>query len=149
MGLLLVSPATPAERIAIAAGEAWHFSKATARQVTVAKLPGGPGQPNADIRLSPPTGWQLDFWKFIRDISVWDPAAFSPADYGRYLYLFLGEPGTWQRRMNVQKAPLTVRIPGQLLVAAVPSANLFYRAADKVIVIKGDYRGPAMLDPPP
>ncbi|MDP3417666.1 hypothetical protein [Falsiroseomonas sp.] len=149
MGLLLVTPATAAERAAIEAGEAWHFSKASPRQLTEAKLAGGPGQPNARIRLSAPSGWQLDFWKFIRDASVWDPAAFSPADRGRYLYLFLGEPGTWTRRMNVQKAPLTVRIPGALLLAAVPPANLFYRAVDKVVVVKGDYVGPALLDPPP
>lgn len=149
MAMLLAAPASQAERSAIERGEAWHFSKATPAQVTVSKLPGAPGQPNAQVRLSAPTGWQLDFWKFIRDLSVWDPNFLSPADRGKYLYMFLGEPGTWTRRMNVQKAPLTIRIPGRALVAAVPPANLFYRSVDKVIVIRGDYLGPAILDPAP
>lgn len=149
MALLVSTPAGPAERALVERGEAWHFSKATPAQLTVAKLAGGPDQPNARIRLSPPTGWQLDFWKFIRDVAVWDPRAMVGPDVGRYLYLFLGEPGTWQRRMNVQKAPTTVRIPGRALLAAVPASNLFYRSADKVIVIRGDYLGPAILDPAP
>jgi hypothetical protein len=51
--------------------------------------------------------------------------------------------------MNVQKAPLTIRIRGADLLAGVPPANLFYRSADKVIVVRGDYQGPAILDPPP
>ena len=149
LAFLLASPATPKERIAIGKGEAWHFSKASHKQVMTKKLGGAANVENAEVHLSPPTGWQLDFWKFIRDLSVWDPDVISSADRGRYLYLFLGQPGTWTRRINVQKAPLTIRIPGDALLLTVPAANLFYRAADKVIVIRGDYRGPAILEPPP
>jgi hypothetical protein len=149
MAMLLGTPASPSERASIERGEAWHFSKATPAQLTVAKLAGPPGQPNARVRLSAPSGWQLDFWKFIRDVAVWDPAAMVGPDRGRYLYLFLGEPGKWQQQMNVQKAPVTVRIPGRALVAAVPVGCLFYRSVDKVIVIRGDYLGPAILDPAP
>lgn len=149
MALVVATPITPDERAAILAGEAWHFSKATPAQVVVAKLPGVLVQPNARIRLSPPTGWQLDFWKFVRDAAVWDPNAMGAVDRGRYLYCFLGEPGTWTRRMNVQKAPLTIRIRGVDLLAAVPNHNLFYRSADRVVVIRGDYVGPAILDPAP
>ena len=143
---MLAVPVTAAVVNQIRQGEAWHFSKATPAQILVRKRP-GPG-PNAEIRLTPPTGWQLDFWKFIRDATVVDPHIFGP-DRGRYLYFFLGEPGTWQRRANVQKAPLTIRIAGPDLLAAVPQAQLFYRAIDKVIVVRGDYVGPAILDPPP
>lgn len=150
MALFIATPLKPAERMAIQAAEAWHFSKARPDQVTLGKLPAGaPDAPNARIRLTAPSGWQLDFWKFIRDVTVWDPQTFSAADRGKYLYFFLGEPGSWTRRMNVQKAPLTIRIRGADLLAAVPPANLFYRSADKVIVVRGDYQGPATLDPPP
>lgn len=149
MALVVATPITPAERTAIMAGEIWHFSKATPEQVTVAKLPGGPDQPNARIRLSPPTGWQLDFWKFIRDATVWDPNTLGVADRGRYLYSFLGKPGSWALRMNVQKAPLTIRIRGADLLTAVAGQNIFYRSADHVVVIRGDYIGPAILDPAP
>jgi hypothetical protein len=150
MALFIATPLKPPERSAITLGEAWHFSKARPHQVAVGKLQtGGPGTPNARIHLTAPSGWQLDFWKFVRDATVWDPRTFDAAERGKYLYFFLGEPGTWTRRMNVQKAPLTIRIRGADLLAAVPPANLFYRSADKVIVVKGDYQGPAILDPPP
>lgn len=150
MALFIATPLKPAERAAIQAGEAWHFSKARPDQVVVSRLPGGgPDAPNARIHLTAPSGWQLDFWKFIRDATVWDPQTFASAERGKYLYFFLGEPGTWTRRMNVQKAPLTVRIRGADMLLAVPSGRLFYRSADKVIVVRGDYEGPAMLDPPP
>lgn len=149
MALVVATPIGPAERTAIAAGEAWHFSKATPAQILIAKLPGGPGQPNARVRLSPPTGWQLDFWKFVRDAAVWDPNTLGAADRGRYLYCFLGEPGSFAKRMNVQKAPLAIRIRGTDLLAAVAGQNLFYRSADRVVAIRGDYTGPAILDPAP
>jgi hypothetical protein len=150
MALIVATSLKQAERAAIQAGEAWHFSKARPEQVVVAALPGaGPDSPNARIRLTAPSGWQLDFWKFIRDATVWDPRTFEAADRGKYLYFFLGEPLALARRMNVQKAPLTIRIRGADLLAAVPPANLFYRSADKVIVVRGDYQGPAILDPPP
>jgi hypothetical protein len=54
------------------------------------------------------------------------------------------------RVTNVQKAPLSVRIRGTDLLARVPAANLFSRAEfATVIVVRGDYLGPALLDPPP
>ena len=149
MALLLASPATALDRLAIMSGEVWHFSKATPRQLMTSPLNGLPGAPNATIRLSPPSGWQLDFWKFIRDLSLWDPKAMVGVDRARYLYCFLGQPGSWQKATNVQKAPLTVRIPGQALLAAVAPAHLFYRSLDRVLVVRGDYAGPAILDPTP
>lgn len=150
MALLISTPLTAAERMAIQVGEAWHFSKARPEQVTLVKLTaGGPDAPNARIRLTAPSGWQLDFWKFIRDLTVLDWRALEAADRGKYLYFFLGEPGSLTRRLNVQKAPLTIRIRGVDLLAAVPPGRLFYRAIDKTIVVRGDYEGPAILTPPP
>lgn len=150
MALFIATPLRPAERSAILAGEAWHFSKARPEQVAVDKLTGGGlDEPNARIHLKAPSGWQLDFWKFIRDVTVWDPLTLDAADRGRYLYFFLGRPGTWTRRMNVQEAALTIRIRGGDLLRTVPAVRLFYRSADKVIVVRGDYQGLAILDPPP
>ena len=147
--VVIANRMTAPERAKLAAGELWHFSKATPAQVVLAKLPGGPGLPNARIRLTAPTGYQLDFWKFVRDAAVWDARAMMGPDFGKYLYFFLGEPGTWTRRMNVQKANLTIRIRGTDALAAVPEERLFYRVLDRVVVVRGDYVGPAILDPPP
>jgi hypothetical protein len=62
MALLIATPLTQAERAAINVGEAWHFSKARPAQVTIGKLSAnGPNSPNARIRLTAPSGWQLDF----------------------------------------------------------------------------------------
>ena len=140
MALLISTPLTASERQAIQDGEAWHFSKACPEQVTLAKLTeGGVDAPNALIRLTAPSGWQLDFWRFIRDLSVLDWRALEADDRGKYLYFFRGEPSTLARQLNVQQAPLTIRIRGSDLLAAVPPGRLFYRAIDKTIVVRGDY----------
>ena len=150
MALLLSTAVTNSERESIRAGEAWHFSKARPEQVTLARLTGGGADaPNARIRLTAPSGWQLDFWKFVRDLSVLDWQSLDAAERGKYLYFFRGEPGTLARRLNVQKAPLTIRIHGRDLLAAVPASRLFYRSIDKTIVVRGDYEGPAILNPSP
>jgi hypothetical protein len=145
----IATPVTPVELEAIRKSEVWHYSKATYDQIVLSKLVRASGQPNAFVRLSPPTGWQLDFWRLIRDLTVFDPDSFAPADYGRYLYGFLGEPTPKQKNMNVQEAPLTIRIPGEALVAAVPASKLFFRPMYKTVVVRGDYVGPALVEPPP
>ena len=150
MAFLVATPISATKRAAIQAGEIWHYSKASPEQVTLSKLPGGGGQPNATVRLSAPTGWQWDFWKFMRDATVWDPNVFDPMDRGRYLYFFLGKPGFIARVTNVQQAPLTIRIRGVDLLARVPPVNLFSREEfGTIVVVRGDYVGPATLDPPP
>ena len=54
----------------------------------------------------------------------------------------IASPIADQRQMI---AEIRMIVDGNLL----PPANLFYRAVDKVVVVKGDYVGPALLDPPP
>jgi hypothetical protein len=81
-------------------------------------------------------------------LSVLDWRALETADRGKYLYFFRREPGTLARRLNVQKAPITIRIRGRDLLAAVPPGRLFYRSVDKTIVVRGDDEGPAILNPP-
>jgi hypothetical protein len=150
MAFLVATPISAKKRSEIQIGEVWHYSKATPGQIMTAKLAGGAGSPNATIRLSPPTGFQWDFWKFVRDASVFDPDTFNPVDRGRYLYFFLGKPGFMARITNVQKAPLTIRIPGADLLGRVPTANLFSREEfGTIIIVRGDYVGPAVLDPAP
>lgn len=140
---------TASERAQLAAGELWHYSKATHRQIVQARLSGKQDEPNALIRLVAPTGYQMDFWKFLRDSMVWDIRALNGDDFGSYLYFFMGEPGTWTRQVNVQKAPLTIRIRGADVLSRVPEDRLFYRMIDKVVVMRGHYEGPAILAPPP
>jgi hypothetical protein len=149
MAWLTASCIGPVERDLIARSEIWHFSKASLNQILVAKLPRGSNGPNAVIKLSPPTGWQFDLWKLFRDVAVWDNNVFSAADYARYLYCFLGQPTDFARKTNVQNATLTVRIFGSDLLASVPVDRIFYRRVDKVIVLRGGYHGPAILDPAP
>lgn len=150
MAFLVATPISEAKRLAILAGEIWHFSKAEPGQLATGKLDGGPGQPNATIRLSPPSGWQWDFWKFVRDATIWDPNIFDPVDRGRYLYCFLGKPSFIAKVTNVQKAPVTVRIRGVDLLSCVAPHNIFSREEfGTIIVVRGDYVGPALLDPPP
>lgn len=148
MALVVFTSLTKSQRDAIQEGEAWHFSKARPEQVTLAKLTGGEtDSPNARIRLTAPSGWQLDPSKFIRDILVLDWQALEAADFGKYLYFFHGEPGWFRRGMNVQKAPLAIRIRGRDFLAAVPPNRLFFRSLDRTIAVRGDYEGPAILSP--
>lgn len=149
MALLVASCASDRERALIAKGDVWHYSKATTAQLVVSKLHHGPGEPNAIIRLSPPNGWQFNFWKFIRDFSVWDRRFHDAENFGRYLYLFRGKPGWFTRVTNVQNAPVEIRIAGSAVLSAIEPGNLFYRDIDNVVVIKGDFVGPAELTPAP
>ena len=86
----------------------------------------------------------------MRDAGIWDPKTFDPDDRCRYLYCFLGKPGFLGRVTNVQKAPLTIRIRGEDFLTRMPPDRLFLRKElATVVVIRGDYVGPALIDPPP
>jgi hypothetical protein len=149
-------PLTVETRDLIARGELWHYTKPQfASQIIVGPLPPGSAFGNRLVNLSPPTGWTLDLWKVIRDATVWDPQNFSGTAYMKYLYFFLGQPSdsTRQmsdstRQMNVQGAPISIRIRGSDLLTA-GADRIFYRELDATVVLRGDYRGPALVDPLP
>ena len=147
--MLVLTKVTDSQLARIATSELWHYSKATASQLTVRKISGNAS--NADIRLIAAPSLQLHFWKFIRDFSVveWPPFKMKDPDWDKFSYLFLGKPSELKRASNVQGAPLAVRILGQDLVERVDRARIFYRPIDGVVGIRGTYEGPALLDPAP
>ena len=143
-------PPSAATRALIAGVDLWHYTRTefAGRMVLPDPLPPGAGFGNAMVNLSPPTGWQLDFWKLLRDLTVLDPGFAEAASYGRYMYFFLGEPSVRVRAMNVQDAPVSIRVRGADALAAAGD-RMLYRGLDKVVLIRGDYRGPALVDPLP
>lgn len=142
-------PLSAAARAAIAAGSVWHYTRVEylSAIVQLGERPAG-NFCNAVVHLSPPQGWQLDVWKFLRDAAVWDTRFATPGEWGRYLYFFLDEPSAARREMNVQNAPVAIEIRGADLLAAAGD-RLLFRGLDRVVVLRGDYRGPARVDPLP
>ena len=142
-------PLPMAARAAIAAGSVWHYTRTeyAAAIVQAGERPIG-NFCNATVHLSPPQGWQLDVWKIIRDVAVWDPGFATPGEWGRYLYFFLDQPSAMRREMNVQNAPVAIEIRGTDLLAAAGD-RLLFRGIDRVVVLRGDYRGPARVEPLP
>jgi hypothetical protein len=141
-------PLSPEARAALAAGSVWHYTRVEHLDGILQEgVPQG-NYCNALVQLRPPTGWQFDFWKFLRDAAVWDPDFGSRGEWGRYLYFFLGEPSAARRAMNVQDAPVSIEIRGADLLAAAGD-RLLFRGLDRVVVLRGDYRGPARVEPLP
>lgn len=141
---------TSGTRKLIEDGILWHYTKQEFAEAIVQPGAPPPGRAfgNAIVRLQPPQGYAFDFWKFIRDATVIDLPVFDRANWGRYLYFFLGEPSARLRAMNVQEAPVSIQLRGQDLLAHAPGRVLF-RGADKVVVLRGDYLGPALVTPLP
>lgn len=145
----VAKPPTVETRNLIARGELWHYTRPQfATQIIVGPLPPGSAFGNRLVNLSPPMGWTLNLWKIIRDATVWDPQTFSGPDYMRYLYFFLGRPSDSMRQMNVQDAPISIRVRGSDLLT-VAGDRIFYRELDTTVVLRGDYRGPALVEPLP
>lgn len=102
------------------------------------------------VHLEAAQGFSLG--RLLRDYSVLDVNVTSDADWGRYLYFFLGEPGRWATFKNlsmrkswsrVQTEAMVIRIDGRVFMDAIGDAPLFYRIDDGAVVLRGDYRGPA------
>ncbi len=138
------------ERLLIARGELWHYSKATHAQIVKSKLPAAAGgDPNAIIELIGPSSLQVNPWKFIRDLGVIDWKLFSGSAWARYLYFFLGEPDAWRKKTNVQNAGLEIKITGEDFLKASAGQRIFFRSYQNVVALRGNYIGPATLHPPP
>ncbi|HVZ09661.1 MAG TPA: hypothetical protein VHC04_17220 [Rhodopila sp.] len=119
------------------------------------------GFPNARVRLSGKTGDGLLHLMraTLRDHRIVDPSVFQGAadrDYTDFVYFFLGEPEDWQARAQNYGGDgefLTIRVRGVDLLAD-PRRRIFYRRglfweADRVVVVKGGYEGPAKVTPLP
>jgi hypothetical protein len=58
---------------------------------------------------------------------------------------FRGEPSQRARSINVQKAPVAIKVRGEDLIAHAGD-RLYFRSWDKVVAVRGDYIGPAWVD---
>ena len=119
------------------------------------------GGPNCQVRLTGETGsglWHL-MRATLRDHRVVDPSVFQGAagrGFTDYVYFFLGEPEKWQidaQNFGGKGEFLTIRIRGRDLLAD-KRRQVFYRRglfweADRAVVVKGGYEGPAEVSPLP
>jgi hypothetical protein len=93
-------------------------------------------------------------FRLLRDYSVADPYLTDLKSYGRYTYFFLGEPGWWAVKKNIGLGARWGDLGADFVVFRVRGDDvlkcaelLFYRPDDKVVVIRGDYQGPASVEP--
>jgi hypothetical protein len=116
---------------------------------------------NARVRLSGKTGDGLLHLMraTVRDHRVVDPAVFQGSagrGFTDFVYFFLGEPEAWQVKAQNYGGDgefLTIRVRGADLLAD-PRRKIFYRRglfweADRALVVKGGYEGPAQVTPLP
>ncbi|RVT84149.1 hypothetical protein DXV76_10670 [Rhodobacteraceae bacterium CCMM004] len=155
--MVVAYPVTGARRDEIAAATLVHVARAAHRDLIV-EAPGGALPPGANcrIRLKAGQGWSVAPFRLLRDYSVLDPFLTHLKSYGCYTYFFIGEPGWWAVKKNIGPGvrwgdlgpeAVVFRVAGRDVLACADL--LFYRPDDHVCVIRGDYRGPACMDPPP
>ena len=162
-GFALAVPASPEIRRKIATGILVHRVSVDIAKRYVIKGPtsDSSGFANAQIRLTGETGSGLLHLMrtTIRDYRVVDPSVFQEAagrDFTDFVYFFLGEPENWQVQAQNYGGDgefLTIRIRGSDLLAN-PERRIFYRRglfweADRAVVVKGGYEGPARVTPMP
>jgi hypothetical protein len=134
----------PAARAAFASDVMWHFTKLRYwADIDLGPLPSGHSFGNRKVHLRPPSSLSFNPWKFIRDFTVVE--VFPDADFDRYIYFFRGEPGERARRINVQDAPVAIKVRGVDLIADAGD-RLYFRSWDKVVAVRAGYTGPALVD---
>ena len=134
----------PADRAAFASDVMWHYTKLQYwREIDRGPLPSGHGFGNRLVHLRPPSSFSINPWKFIRDFTVIE--VFPDADFDRYIYFFRGEPSKRARRINVQDAPVGIKLRGEDLIANAGD-RLYFRAWDMVVAVRSGYTGPAWVD---
>ena len=150
-------PVTSTQRAAIAAGELVHL---TAREALPKIVVGGAPESGREqqVHLVAGQGWSLFPFKLFRDYSVLDVGVTDTSYWGQYLYFFLGEPNWWAYRKNItpfvspfrdwdslSKTHAVIRVFGRAVLDQA-GAHVFYRADDGVVIIRGEYRGPAAVN---
>lgn len=162
-GFSLAVPASHEMRQRIAQGVLVHrVSLDIARRFVITGLDtGGDNWANCRVRLTGETGsglWHL-MRATLRDHRVVDPSVFQGAagsGFTNFVYFFLGEPQAWQvaaQNYGGEGEFVTLRIRGRDLLADA-RREVFYRRglfweADRVVVVKGGYEGPAQATPLP
>jgi hypothetical protein len=151
---MLAMPVDDAQRRVIAAGELYHVTKFSSLEGIVTNADNRrPLRGPYDVYLRSGHGWSVFPFRILRDYSVLDTAIGDTDFHGRYLYFFLGEPTEWGRRKNIglmvseakaQREYGVIRIAGSALLAQA-GHHVFYRADDNAVVVRGEYRGPAII----
>ena len=157
-GFAVATPASPETLALIRAGVLEHITgvKNVPRIVTRTLRPSN-AFANCEVRLTGElhgTNW-LEFRKLLRDSRVLDWQQFQGTDF---VYFFLDTPSAAQRRaqslgVRAGEALCTIRVRGADLLAFSPTRVYFRRGvlgweADKAVIVRGGYRGPAQLTPP-
>lgn len=156
--MVVAYPVGSARLREIEAASLLHVSKSRYRDqiITSTDARDLPAHANCRIHLKAGQGWSVAPFRLLRDLSVLDPFLTKTKAYGRYTYFFLGDPSWWARTKNISwgyrtEAPsegtTVYRIEGRDLLSCADL--LFFRPDDKVVVIRGDYIGPAIADPAP
>lgn len=109
-----------------------------------------PGGKSCTVSLKAASGWQWDGWKLIRDLTVADLNLAFNASHGKYLYFFVGEPSAAQKKANAGETNKAsgadiYRVNGRALLAQCD--EVFYRSFDKVLAVRGNYSGTAIVTP--
>jgi len=151
-------PATRGQAKAIGESVLVHVAPLSRRDQIVQGGDDGPlpAHANCRIHLKAGQGWSVAPFRLLRDYSVFDPYLNRLKSWGRYTYFFIGPPGRWAMIKNIgpglrwgDLGPelMSFHVAGQDLLACVDL--LFVRPDDNVLVIRGDYAGPAWADPAP
>ncbi len=102
----------------------------------------------AHIHLQAQTAWTLSPWRWIRDLTVVDFSLLPDGTNGKYLYFFVGEPSKAQLAANAGETHKATGVDRYEILGSDLTRccnRLFYRPLDKVLVVRGDYKGPARL----
>lgn len=163
VGFALAVPASDEVKRRIASSVLVHrVSIDIARRFVIqGVIGGGDGWANVNIRLTGETGSGLGHLirSTLRDHRVVDPSVFQGAagrGYTDFVYFFLGEPEPWQvaaQNYGGDGEFAVIRIRGSDVLAR-PGTKIFYRRglfweADRAVVVKGGYEGPAQITPLP
>lgn len=151
MGIPLTPLASSETLGEIRAADLYHVTK----RENIAPIVGASGSSEPivgrrDVNLITGSTTRHSFWRLIRDITISDPDP-DPARPG-YTYFFVWEPTTWLQNGNLdwkvwqslRQNYEAIRIKGSDVVKHANN-RVFYRDFDRLVAIRGGYKGPAII----
>ena len=132
----------------INASKLYHRSPAKYRDMIIMSRSNAEEGSRAYIHLQAQTGWTLSLWRLIRDLSVIDFSLLPDGTNGKYLYFFVGTPSKVQLIANAGETHKATGVDRYEILGSDLTKfcnRLFYRPIDKILVVRGDYKGPARL----